>query len=113
MEGECVCSGLSLGCGEALVSCVFKHCAGVFVLKAVVVARLTCLFLTWFCAVGQFWVCGILVRGFCWAIAVCEYSFLLIFGFVCFFLGLRGAWSVLSWLKSAEGGLFRCSWCSD
>ena len=31
VEGECVCSGLSLGCGEALVCCVFEHCAGVFV----------------------------------------------------------------------------------
>ena len=31
VEGECVCSGLSLGCGEALVCCVLEHCAGVFV----------------------------------------------------------------------------------
>ena len=30
-------------------------------LKGLVVARLTCLFFTLFCAVGQFWVCGILV----------------------------------------------------
>ena len=45
---------------------------------------------TLFCAVGQFWVCGILVRVFCWAIAVCEYSFLLIFGFVCSVLGQGG-----------------------
>ena len=32
-------------------------------------------------------ICVILVRGFCWAIAVRESSFLLIFGFVCLFLG--------------------------
>ena len=30
------------------------------------------------------------MRGFCWAIPVREYSFLLIFGFVCTFLGRGG-----------------------
>ena len=64
-------------------------------LKGLVVARLTCLCLDFvLCAVGQFWVCGILVRVFCWAIAGCEYSFLLIFGFVCSFFGGRGGLGV-------------------
>ena len=31
LKDECVCSALSLGCGEALVSCVVEHCARVFV----------------------------------------------------------------------------------
>ena len=31
VEGECVCSGLSLGCGGALVCCALEHCSGVIV----------------------------------------------------------------------------------
>ena len=52
---------------------------------------------TLFCAVGQFWVCGILVRVFCWAIADGEYSFHLIFGFY------FGMWPSL---RSAPGPIF-------
>ena len=67
-------------------------------LKGLVVARLTCLCLDFvLCCWTIFGFVGFLCVCFCWAIAACEYSFLLIFGFVCTFLGSRGAWSVLFW----------------
>ena len=96
MNEECVCPGLRLACREAFVLFGRALRWGIC-LKSVVVARLTCLCLDFcFFAVGQFWVCGILVRVFCWAIAGREYSFLLIFGFVCSFFGGRGGLGVYS-----------------
>ena len=54
-------------------------------------------FWTLFCALlDNVGFVGFLCVFFCWAIAGCEYSFLLIFGFVCTFLGGRGGLGVYS-----------------
>ena len=47
-----------------------------------------------FVLLDNFGFVGFLCVFFCWAIAVGEYSFLLIFGFVCTFLGGRGGLGV-------------------
>ena len=64
-RGSVFARAQALGCGEAFVCCVLcvRALRWGICLKGLVVARLTCLCLTLFCAVGQFWVCGILVRG--------------------------------------------------
>ena len=47
---------------------------------------------------------GFLCVG-CWAIAGCEYSFLLIFGFVCTFLGVEGSLECIVLVEECGGWL--------
>ena len=105
VEGECVCSGLSFGCGEALV-CVL--CVGALrwgiCLKGLVVARLTCLCLDFvLCCWTIFGFVGFLCVFFCWAIADREYSFLLIFVFVGSFFGIEGGLECIVLVEECGG----------
>ena len=48
---------------------------------------------------------GFLCVFFCWAIAGCEYSFLLMFGFVCTFFGVEGGLECIVLVEECGGWL--------
>ena len=56
-----------------------------------------------FVLLDNFGFVGFLCVFFCWAIADCEYSFLLIFGFVCTFLGVEGSLECIVLVEECGG----------